>query len=54
LGAGGRHHQGRIFRRIPKGGYVNGDRMSAQAVAGVLKDYAEQCGFGSLAKTSTS
>jgi hypothetical protein len=46
--------QGRIFLRIHKGGYVSGDRMSAQAVADVVRGYAERCGFGSLAKTSTS
>jgi hypothetical protein len=41
--------QGRIFRRIHKGGYVNGDRVSAQAVADVVREYAEVCGFGDLA-----
>jgi len=40
---------GRIFRRIHKGGYVNGDQMSAQAVADVVREYAEVCGFGNLA-----
>jgi hypothetical protein len=46
--------QGCIVLRIHKGGYVNGDSMSAQAVADVVREYAERCGFGSLAKTSTS
>jgi len=40
---------GRIFRRIHKGGYVNGDKMSAQAVADVVREYAEVCGFAKLA-----
>jgi uncharacterized Ntn-hydrolase superfamily protein len=46
--------QGRIFRRVHKGGYVGGDRMGAQAVADVVREYAGQCGFRSLTKTSTS
>jgi hypothetical protein len=46
--------KGRIFRCIHKGGYISGDRMSAQAVVDVVREYAGQCGFGSLAKTSTS
>jgi integrase len=41
--------EGRIFRRIHKDGYANGDRMSAQAVADVVREYAGQCGFGDLA-----
>jgi len=41
--------EGRIFRSVHKGGYVNGDRMTAQAVADVVRKYAQVCGFGSLA-----
>lgn len=40
---------GRIFRRIHKGGFVNGDQMGAQAVADVVRHYAKLCGFGALA-----
>ncbi|MBL7064148.1 MAG: tyrosine-type recombinase/integrase [Anaerolineae bacterium] len=41
--------EGRIFRRIRKGGCVNGDKMSGQAIANVVREYAEVCGFGDLA-----
>ena len=41
--------EGRIFRRIHKGGYVNGTEMSAQAVADVVREHAGRCGFGELA-----
>jgi site-specific recombinase XerD len=40
---------GRVFRSVHKGGTVSGDRMSAQAVADVVKKYAEECGFDGLA-----
>jgi len=40
---------GRVFRSVHKGGYVSGDRMSAQAVADVVREYAEKCGFEGLA-----
>jgi integrase len=39
----------RVFRSVHKGGYVSGDRMSAQAVADVVREYAEKCGFDGLA-----
>jgi len=39
----------RIFRRIHKGGYVNGTKMSPQAVADVVREYAKRCGFAELA-----
>ncbi|MCP4537742.1 MAG: tyrosine-type recombinase/integrase [Chloroflexi bacterium] len=39
----------RIFRRVHKGGYVNGDSMTAQAVADVVKFYSDLCGFDDLA-----
>jgi integrase len=39
----------RVFRSVHKGGYVNGDRMSAQAIADVVREYAEKCGFDGLA-----
>jgi site-specific recombinase XerD len=40
---------GRVFRSVHKGGYVSGDRMSAQAVADVVREYAEKCSFEGLA-----
>jgi len=40
---------GFIFRRIHKGGYVNGDQMSPQAIADVVREYARLCGFEHLA-----
>ena len=33
---------GRLFRRVHKGGYVDGDRMSSQAIADVVRAY---CGL---------
>ncbi|OQY17289.1 MAG: hypothetical protein B6I35_14740 [Anaerolineaceae bacterium 4572_32.2] len=39
----------RVFRRIHKGGYVNGDSMTSQAIRDVVVHYAERCGFGELA-----
>ncbi len=41
--------EGCIFRSVHKGGYVNGDRMTDQAIADVVREYAERCGFGELA-----
>jgi integrase len=41
--------KGRVFRSVHKGGYVNGDSMSDQAVANVVREYAEKCGFEGLA-----
>ena len=41
--------EGRIFRRIHKGGFVNGDSMTPQAVADVVREYAKRCGFEELA-----
>jgi len=41
--------EGRIFRSVHKGGYVNGNKMSDQAIADVVSEYAERCGFGELA-----
>lgn len=40
---------GRVFRRINKGGYVNGNSMTAQAVADVVSEYGVLCGLESLA-----
>ena len=40
---------GRIFRRVHKGGYVDGDQMSAQAVADVVTLYGGLCGYDDLA-----
>jgi integrase len=42
--------EGRIFRRIHKGGFVNGDSMTPQAVADVVREYAKRCGFEELAE----
>jgi len=36
---------GRIFRSVHKGGNVNGNSMSAQAIADVVHLYAGQCGL---------
>jgi hypothetical protein len=47
LGAG--RTGGRVFRSVRKGGAVSGDGMSAQAVADVVREYAERCGFDGLA-----
>jgi len=41
--------EGRVFRRVHKGGYVNGDSMSDGAVADVVRLYAKRCGLGKLA-----
>jgi site-specific recombinase XerD len=40
---------GHVFRSIHKGGYVNGDSMTPQAVADVVREYADLCGFDDLA-----
>ena len=40
---------GRVFRAIHKGGYVCGEQVSAQAVADVVREYADQCGLGNVA-----
>ena len=40
---------GHVFRRIHKSGQVNGDRMSPQAIADVVREYARLCGFDNLA-----
>jgi integrase/recombinase XerD len=37
---------GRLFRAIHKGGYVNGETMTDQAIADVVRQYAGACGFG--------
>jgi site-specific recombinase XerD len=34
-------NDGRLFRSIHKGGYVNGESMTAQAVADVVREYAD-------------
>jgi site-specific recombinase XerD len=36
---------GYVFRSIHKGGYINGDSMSDQAIADVVRLYAGKCGF---------
>lgn len=41
--------EGVIFRSVHKGGYVDGDSMTDQATADVVRLYAEQCGFDDLA-----
>lgn len=41
--------KGRVFRSVHKGGYVNGDSMSDQAIADVVREYAERCGFDGVA-----
>jgi integrase/recombinase XerD len=40
---------GRLFRAIHKGGYVNGEAMSDQGIADVVRTYAKECGFAALA-----
>lgn len=40
---------GHVFRPIHKGGHLTGDRMSAQAVADVVRAYAAQLGLDRLA-----
>jgi len=37
--------EGRLFRAIHKGGYVNGEAMSDQGIADVVKVYARECGL---------
>ena len=41
--------EGRVFRSVHKGGFVNGDSMTAQAIADVVKVHTVRCGFGNLA-----
>jgi len=41
--------EGNIFRSINKGDNISGPDMTPQAVADVVKEYAEQCGFEKLA-----
>jgi len=36
---------GRLFRAIHKGGYVNGEAMSDQGIADVVRTYARECGL---------
>jgi site-specific recombinase XerD len=40
---------GRLFRSIHKDGYVNGESMTAQAIADVVREYADLCGYDNLA-----
>jgi site-specific recombinase XerD len=40
---------GCVFRAVHKGGWVNGDEMTSQAIADVVKEYAAACGFAGLA-----
>lgn len=40
---------GRVFRRIHRGGYVNGDRMTDQAIADVVRVYGRAIGADHLA-----
>lgn len=40
---------GRLFRAIHKGGYVNGEAMSDQGIADVVRTYAKECGYAALA-----
>jgi len=42
-------HEGNIFRSINKGDNISGDDMTPQAVADVVKLYADQCGIVDLA-----
>jgi len=42
-------HEGRIFRSVNKGGNLSGPDITPQAVADVVKEYAEICGFDNLA-----
>lgn len=37
--------EGRLFRAIHKGGYVNGETMSDQGIADVVRVYARECGL---------
>lgn len=37
---------GRVFRPVHKGGFINGDSMTPQAVHDLVKKYAGACGFG--------
>ena len=37
--------EGRLFRAIHKGGYVNGEAMSDQGIADVVRLYAGECGL---------
>jgi site-specific recombinase XerD len=41
--------EGKVFRSINKGDNISGPDLTPQAVADVVKDYAEQCGFDDLA-----
>jgi integrase len=41
--------EGRLFRSIRKGGCINGDSMTAQAVVDVVREYAGLCDFDDLA-----
>jgi site-specific recombinase XerD len=38
--------EGRLFRAIHKGGYVNGETMTDQAIADVVRQYTAACGVG--------
>ncbi|MBU0705011.1 MAG: tyrosine-type recombinase/integrase [Chloroflexi bacterium] len=40
---------GRVFRSVHKGGYVNGASVTPQAIRDAVTHYAERCGFGDLA-----
>jgi site-specific recombinase XerD len=42
-------HEDYIFRSINKGDNISGPDLTAQAVADVVKQYADQCGFDDLA-----
>jgi site-specific recombinase XerD len=42
-------HEGHIFRSINKGDNISGPDLTPQAVADVVKVYAERCGFNDLA-----
>jgi len=37
--------EGRVFRRLLKGGRVNGASMTPQVIYDVVRHYAEECGF---------
>jgi len=37
--------EGRLFRAIHKGGYVNGEAMSDQGIADVVRTWAKECGL---------
>jgi site-specific recombinase XerD len=41
--------EGRVFRAVHKGGTVNGETMSDQAIADVVREYALALGLGDLA-----